>query len=515
MSRISFKRLAVVMALACSLVLAACSGTGKDENPLDGGQTVTLKVMYYEESSFFRDFGELLYANFPNLEFEVVSTTGLYSPVPDPAFDYNKAFIQFIEENNPDILVLSVDEYRRLYEENRLVDLEPKIASDNYDIESLSPTVIELLRELSGGQLHGLAPKFNSQALFYNVDLFNEYGVPHPTDQMTWEEVFQLAKRFPAGDSEENRIYGINFNDYIQPVDIVNNIARTEGIRYVDPESMQMTIKNDDWERILSMVADLFHSGVTPAPRDPNEPFIIPNYDDYLFSNPFSAGTSAMTITDTYFLDTLNQAAQRAPERAVNFEMVTAPASSADRERGGSVNIFQIFAINATSDAADAAWEVIKFVNGDDLARAKSRSSSELLTRTDYMTRFGRNIEAFYKLKPSPLMYESTDDLPDAFNFGFYGLFSGELNALVRKEKTVDEVLDVLQTEGQKLLMSGDSGVIALPEGGIPLPEGEIVLPEGEFPLPEGEILLPEGEWPVPEGELPVPAVDLPLPEGE
>lgn len=24
------------------------------------------------------------------------------------------------------------------------------------------------------------------------------YGIPYPKDQMTWEEVIQLAKRFPA-----------------------------------------------------------------------------------------------------------------------------------------------------------------------------------------------------------------------------------------------------------------------------------------------------------------------------
>jgi multiple sugar transport system substrate-binding protein len=514
MKRKTHNILAII--LACMLVLTACSTSGKDENPLNSGQTVTLKVMYFEEAGFFREFGELLYAAFPNLEIEVVSMSGLYSPVPDPEFDYNKAFIQFIEDNNPDILVLSLDEYERLYKENRLVNLEPKIASDKYDIEAISPMVIEMLRDRAGGQLHGLAPKFGTRALYYNVDLFDRYGVPHPTDQMTWEEVIQLAKRFPVSESEENRLYGLTFNDYVQPVDIVNSIAETEGIVFVDPDSKQMTVKNEDWERILTMVADLFHSGVSPMPRDPNEPFIIPNYDDYLFGNPFTAGTSAMMLSDAYLLDQLNQAAQRSPDRAVNFELVTAPVSSSDRERGGTVNVYQIFAINATSDAADAAWEVIKYVNGDDLARAKSRSSMDLLSRTGFATKYGKNIEAFYKLKPSttPNLYRLDDDLPGAFKFGIFGLLSGEVNALIRKDKTVDEVLDTLQNEGQKLLMAGDSGVFALPGGDAPLPAGDILLPEGEFPLPEGAIPLPEGEFPLPEGELLLPEGEFPLPEG-
>lgn len=53
-----------------------------------------------------------------------------------------------------------------------------------------------------------MAPSISTRALFYNKDLFDRYGVPYPTNAMTWDDVLALAKRFPTKGEGEGRIYG-------------------------------------------------------------------------------------------------------------------------------------------------------------------------------------------------------------------------------------------------------------------------------------------------------------------
>src|SRR5690606_23647078 len=100
--------------------------------------------------------------------------------------------------------------YAQLVEEGGVMELETMIKKDGFDTDGMHPAVIELLKEQGGGQLYGLAPTFSSSALFYNADLFEEHGIEPPSDRMSWQDVMQLAARFPTGGSEEERIYGFS-----------------------------------------------------------------------------------------------------------------------------------------------------------------------------------------------------------------------------------------------------------------------------------------------------------------
>ncbi|MFC4306302.1 extracellular solute-binding protein [Cohnella boryungensis] len=65
----------------------------------------------------------------------------------------------------------------------------------------MAPTVSEYIRSIGSGRLYGLSNAYNSQALYYNKDLFDRAGVAYPRDGMNWEEVLQLAQRFNQAQS--------------------------------------------------------------------------------------------------------------------------------------------------------------------------------------------------------------------------------------------------------------------------------------------------------------------------
>lgn len=453
------KRIVLMVFILASLVvsIAACSGNGGKTNL--GDETYTVKVLYYDEQQFFREYGDLLYAKYPNIEIEVVNLQSLYSMNRDPDFDRNKAFIDFIDEKKPDVLMLSPEQYKQLYEEGTLLDLEPLIKADDYDIESIIPGVIDLLKEQAKGKLHGLATRFYSSALYYNISLFDKYGIEHPKDNMSWEEILQLARRFPADGSEEDRIYGLGGQEYLQYSQLLQMISATEGLLYVDPFAKKMTINNDKWKHIFSMIVEAYHSGAIPLANDQQMPMQGTTYEDFLLRNKFVVGKVAMTIDGSQLLDQLKQVRERMPDREpVDYALVTAPVDPNNREAGGQMRVHEIFSIHSSSEQIEPAWEIVKYINSEEMARIKSRSTAELLTRSTYMVeRDGKSIEAFYKLKPiTTNLYEGFENLPNAFNMQFYSLLNEQLKAVVEEGKPIDEVLEKLDTEGQKLLMQVD-----------------------------------------------------------
>lgn len=448
-----------IITLIATVMLSGCSGRG-NEAALSG-QIQTVKVMYYDEQQFFRDYGELLYAKYPNLEIEVANQQSIYAAVnQSQEFDHKQAFIDFIEKERPDVLMLSMDQYKEFYEDGLLLDLEPFIEKDKYDIETILPGVVEYLREGAGGRLHGLAPRFHATALYYNAGLFDQYGITPPTDQMSWEEVLQLAQRFPSDGPDDERIYGLTSNMYMQYANMLQTIAATESLSFVDPIQKQVTVDSDAWRRLIQNLTYAYRLGAINKPADPEHRAINMSYEDYLLSHPFVAGKSAMFVDGINLMDQLRQASQSLPDRTpVDYQLVTAPVDSMDRERGGQMQIYQIFVVNAASEQTDNAWQVVKHINSEEMARIKSKSTAELLTRTTHTSgKDGRSLEAFYKLKPNPYNpYEDFSELPDMFFGQFLQLLNTELKAIIEEDKPIDEAIRDLQREGQKALMQAEA----------------------------------------------------------
>ncbi|HBS47174.1 MAG TPA: ABC transporter substrate-binding protein, partial [Paenibacillus sp.] len=60
--------------------------------------------------------------------------------------------------------------------------------------------------------------------------------------------------------------------------------------------------------------------------------------------------------------------------------------------------------ITSTATNKEDAWDLIKFVNSNEVAKIKAHNKSELTSRKDYITAQtpSVNLEAFYTLKPLP-----------------------------------------------------------------------------------------------------------------
>ena len=447
--RLRMQRLLPIL-LAMALLLSACSSGGNDQ---EVGQPVTLRVMDWNETSFNMDYGMLYYAQNPNVEFEIVSTYRLQTAGIDSNEDYEEKYWEFIQNEKPDIVMLTQDQYEKYAADGRLVSLESYVTRDKFDLEGLIPGLVDLLREKGGGELYGLAPQFYSTAVYYNKDLFDRYNIDYPTDRMSWEELLNLAGRFPTDGSDEDRIYGLRPGYTTDLYQLGLSIGTTAGLRLVNPADKRVSIDSESWEKAFETALTAIRSGTLYKEENSN---FSGAYEDFLLQNPFVRGKVAMAIDGTYLMQQIREASDIVPDKAVkNWDLVTIPVNPSNPDYSNDFSISRIFAINAESPNRDAAWDFIRYIHSDEFARVKSKmSSGQLPVRTKYIVdEEGRNIAAFYQLKPSGTnLYAGFEDVPSIFYSQAYMIGQEEMQAVLDDKKTVKEALASMQTRLQAAL---------------------------------------------------------------
>ncbi|MFC5470305.1 ABC transporter substrate-binding protein [Cohnella suwonensis] len=442
--------IAVVFTMSASLVSACSAGSDKT----DKDAKTTLKVMYYDERGFYQQYGMLFSALYPNIDIQVVSTQSIQY---EEGKDMQKAQEDFIAEQKPDILMLDPTALKKRAEEGKLYDLDAFMKKDKYDLEGVVPGVVDYLKSVGGGKLYGLTPSFYSQAIYYNKDLFQKYGVPLPEDKMSWEQILQLAQRFPTTGTDKDRVYGMKVGYQTDLYNFGMMIGSSQGLTYINPTTKQLTLNTDSWKKAFETADKAIKSG-TLYTQDPNQAANGATYEDYLLQDPFIAGKVAMLIEGNYMMEQLKEKDSRLKDKGVqNWDLVTVPVNPQSPDETTSMSLYQILAIDAKSPNAEAAWTFLSYVTGDDFARVTSKSmmNGGFPIRTKYLDDGSgtHHMAAFYSLKPieNPL-YANYDKLPQQFFMNFSGVQQQSMQAVKDGKKTVAEALDELQSQGQQML---------------------------------------------------------------
>lgn len=92
--------------LPCSA--AASAKPVLDELGKDGKGTI--KVVYYDEDNFYRQYGNYFNVKYPDIEFEIVSMQEMYRDLQDKEnVDYEEERLKFLEKNKPDVLMIDLE----------------------------------------------------------------------------------------------------------------------------------------------------------------------------------------------------------------------------------------------------------------------------------------------------------------------------------------------------------------------------------------------------------------------
>lgn len=479
--------------LALSLTLTACtSGGGKEDGAafgsMDRDDKGTLKIGYFNEEAFYMQYGNAFQAMFPNVELEVLSTEEAML-----ADDPVTAMEDFIGEQQPDAVLLTEEQYADLAQDGKLYDLDAAVKQDKFDLEGFLPSVIDLLKARGGGKLYGLSPSFSSQALYYNKDMFDKYGVPYPTDGMSWDEVLQLAARFPVKKGDNNvamdkvgaddALYGLSLPMQTKDsFELIREIGEAKGLLYADSEAKTVSFDTPEWKAIVQSVVDGYESGSISSPPSNGGGgqggggLMIRGMGgkSTISFGPatmrFMSGQAAMTVDGPLLMNMLgiggggmkmatkvagssDGGAAKAPGEDINWDLVSIPTDPSQQGVTGSMSLDNIFAINASSENLSAAWEFLKYANGEQLAKTSSKSSPALSSRTAFKNEAdGKNIDAFYNEKINEQALLQENSLPQGFAQSFEEMAAGQINQAVQGSQSVDDALKAIQSQGQDLL---------------------------------------------------------------
>ncbi|WP_409345706.1 ABC transporter substrate-binding protein [Paenibacillus sp. MBLB4367] len=449
----------LVCASLLTVSLSGCLGIGGDRG--EEGQAVKAakpkssvegKIKIYAEfkESFMQDFGNILIAKYPDMDLEIVG------PAMSPGMDQEtlrKETNKIIEEEKPD-LFFGFMAFTQWLEDKRLLELEPLIRQDKFDLERMHPAVVETVRQMGGGKLYGLAHSFSSTALMYNKDLFDQYQIPYPKDGMTWDDVIALAKRFPATGEGDSRIYGF-FNLAPTPYDLISRMGGLAGLHITDSEGSKVAVQTNEWKRIWNTVIDAYRAGSIYLAPENDMPAPGSTMKDSQKRDKFMIGQAAMALVQPFTLDQF-ASYKNSGFKTFNWEMVTEPV---DAKRPGESNSFSprdIFAIGAKSSNKQAAWEIIQYINSDTFTKVFAKTSSFRLlgNRSASREKDGRSLDVFTKLKPSSALAQTAPraDIPASFTGSYSTLARDMSKAALKGTLTVDEALSELESKGQQML---------------------------------------------------------------
>lgn len=217
------RRIVALGALTLSVMLiGACSSAdngsreANGEKPIEAGsveavfkEPVQITIYYpwsgYPKETFMETYGNYIVKKYPNLSIHYIQSG------PGTTVDELIA-----SKTELDLIMTTSNAYQSLQDRGLNGDITALAEKYKYDFNKLDPTVYELTKALEPGKVAGLPIKVNAPGFFYNKDLFDKFGVAYVKDGMTWDEVYDIAKKLTREDGGiQYRGFGIRTTNFI------------------------------------------------------------------------------------------------------------------------------------------------------------------------------------------------------------------------------------------------------------------------------------------------------------
>lgn len=287
---------------------------------------------------------------------------------------YGRIFNQIEAGSPPDLLQIGDDAVPRFVERGALVPLDSFIGSADYPLD----TDIYLPGVLEPGQWNGsqyLLPKdFSPLAVYYNMKIFDQFGVPYPQDGWTMEQFLETAKaltRDTDGDGETD-VWGVQlpaswptgFEYWVATAG--GKLVSDDGASFIGYMDSPRTVE------MLQLYADMYNvHKVAPPPADLGS-FAGGNTE-------FAEGRAAMRMFGHW------PQAELLANPQIDLGVVGLPAAPLR----ANILIWGGFGISALSKNQEAAWRFLRFYTGaegaevwKDWALPTVRSVAEVSGRT-------------------------------------------------------------------------------------------------------------------------------------
>jgi multiple sugar transport system substrate-binding protein len=247
------------------------------------------------------------------------------------------------------------------------------------DISSINPSVVSLFRSFDDqGSMIGVPTFADTYTLFYNKEIFDMFGVPYPTEHMTWDETFELAKKM-TGERDGVTYRGLEMgwknsvtDDTLAPLkELTTNV--------VDPVTDEVLLTSEPAVTRYFELMKKFYSIPGLYERNPDKQ-----------SSFFASGTAAMLVSWPTFMEWGIPENVRANTKSVLVPIwggadQSAPPTSA-----------HMYVLNKYSENKDAAFQWMKEVVAEDMQMKFSAAGyPTVLKNPEVIATFGSEKEIY------------------------------------------------------------------------------------------------------------------------
>lgn len=396
------KMIAASFIAAMAMTAAACgSNEGETQKGNSAGEDASVEQQSPEPITlFFYTNVNSNYANAENFQREVGSVISAKFPhitIKHKHAGRGQSYADLITAGEvPDIILeSSTNVIPNIVGHGLDYDLGDLIKTHKFDLSRFQKPVLQQMTNSNAtGKIYGLPFSVNAYVTFYNKDIFDKFGVSYPFNGMTWDEMYELARKLTR--TEDGTAYH-GFQAF-EPQFMAYNAFSLSPLSLTEDKA---TMQTPQWNRLLT---------------DRKRFYEIPG-NTYVHVDDFPKGYIAMA---SHVSEMVIGYPQKNP--AMNWDVAALPSYPDKPKTGLQANAYFLF-ISKTSKYKDQAFQVISHLLSNEVQEQQSKAASlTALTNKDVQQSFGESIPHLKGKQLDALFYNeyAMPPAPRADNLIYY-----------------------------------------------------------------------------------------------
>lgn len=264
------------------------------------------------------------------------------------------------------------------YPANIQYDMTGLIKTHQFDLNRLDPASVEYVRQSSDGKAYFLPVQLEGMVLYYNKAVFDKFGVPYPTDAMTWEQMWEKARQLTR---QEGGVQYFGFGTNSSTIQGMNPLS----IPLADLKTDTPTINKDErWRKFY----EYFYEQPNKLPGYQSAIQAIngfPTLDMFVKSQ-----TVAMFAYQSGLINVWEEQL-----KALNWDIVALPPLPG-QPGVGSMATPKLFGITSMAQNKDAAMVALQYLLSDEhQAELARKGFTPIVTSSAVKQELGKS--SFYK----------------------------------------------------------------------------------------------------------------------
>lgn len=417
--------------LVAAMMATMLAGCGNDSKKSKGDVTLKWAIWDQETTQYWNDLKNAYEASHKGVTIEMVDLG---------SSDYQTVLATELSGSGTEFDVVTIKDvpgYATLVQKNVLRALDDYIKKDNVDLKQYAGATDQVTVD---GKLYELPFRNDFWVVFYNKDLFDKKGVSYPTNDMTFAQYDELARKM-TDTTFGSQVYGAHYHTWRSAVQLFGVLDGKHTIldgEYSFFKPYYEMVLNQEKDGVARKYSDLKTEGLH-------------------YSAAFSGGDVAMLNMGSWYIATMIsnlKSGEYDSKLCGNWGIVKYPHADGV-PAGSTLGTITGLAVTSATDTPDEAWEFVKWVSGSEGAAVMASSGNFPAIMTEEVKNAIAGLEGFpadAASKEALVVSNLYLEVPYAPNVSeINSVLDSYHGSIMTGEMSIDDGIKAMNTEVQKI----------------------------------------------------------------